>query len=321
MDNEFDSVENFEEIAGPSLTDSVCSPEESADGQKEEIQSEDILCGGCPETVIVAPASPCHTDKYTGPCGTYAAAERQTIQPAGGVSPGDKETKKKREIRINPLALAAVCLICSLIGGIVCLTGYYLVNGKTPGTTSNGSTDGSSKVSSPSGTNTSLTQEITITSDGSVSPAAAVAKKVLPSIVGIEVSVTSASGKYNSVSSVSQGSGVIFTEDSYIITNYHVVEDVLTSAGESNPNATMNVFLYTDPDTAISAELIGYDQGADLAVIKIDRTGLTAVEIGDSDALEVGELAIAIGNPGGLDFLGSVCQGIISGRPKTNIRI
>ena len=60
-------------------------------------------------------------------------------------------------------------------------------------------------------------------------------------------------------------------------------------------------------------DVIGYDASADLAVIKIDRTDLPAVELGDSDSLEVGQTTIAIGSPGGLDYMGSVSQGIVSG--------
>jgi serine protease Do len=58
---------------------------------------------------------------------------------------------------------------------------------------------------------------------------------------------------------------------------------------------------------------VGYDISADLAIVKIERTGLTAVELGNSDTLQVGDITIALGNPGGLQYLGSVSQGIISG--------
>lgn len=64
----------------------------------------------------------------------------------------------------------------------------------------------------------------------------------------------------------------------------------------------ISVYLQSDSDTAVSATVVGYDVSADLAVVKIDKTGLPAIEIGDSSALKVGQTAIAVGNPGGMDF-------------------
>ncbi len=158
---------------------------------------------------------------------------------------------------------------------------------------------------------------MTIQVENVTSPATAVAKKVLPSIAGIQITTTLNSWQGTSTYVSSEGSGVVFSQDGYIITNYHVIQSTLTSTGEAATNVSLNVYLYTDPDTAIEGTVVGYDIGADLAIVKIDRTGLTAVELGNSETLQVGDIAIALGNPGGLQYLGSVSQGIISGLNRT----
>lgn len=96
------------------------------------------------------------------------------------------------------------------------------------------------------------------------------------------------------------GSGVIISADGYIVTNNHVID------GASSIKVTLN------DGTAIKAELIATDEQTDLAVIKIDKEGLTPATFGDSSALNVGDLAVAIGNPLG-QLAGSATEGIISG--------
>lgn len=97
------------------------------------------------------------------------------------------------------------------------------------------------------------------------------------------------------------GSGVIFDEAGYIVTNNHVV------AGASK------LIVSLADGRQIEAEVVGTDPRTDLAVIKINAGNLTVARFGNSDDLRVGDLAIAIGNPGGADFARSVTQGIISG--------
>lgn len=96
------------------------------------------------------------------------------------------------------------------------------------------------------------------------------------------------------------GSGVILTEDGYIVTNNHVIE------GASSIKVTLN------DGSEASAKLVATDPQTDVAVIKINNDNLTAASIGDSSKLVVGELAVAIGNPLG-EFAGSATEGIISG--------
>ncbi len=139
----------------------------------------------------------------------------------------------------------------------------------------------------------------------------AVAKKVQPSIVGIKVEYTVNSIFMNQQgTATAEGSGIIISENGYILTNNHVINSSSTSSyyeiGQANK---VTVHLYNDT-TEYTATVVGTDEETDLAVIKIDKDGLTAAEIGDSDSVQVGEFSMAIGNPLGMQS--SVTSGIIS---------
>ena len=139
----------------------------------------------------------------------------------------------------------------------------------------------------------------------------AVAKKVLPSIVGIEVSYTVNSMFFNQQSTATAtGSGIIISEDGYIITNNHVISSSSSSSyytiGEAN---SIKVTLNGD-ETKYDAKIVGTDSQTDLAVIKIDKTGLTAAELGNSSSVQVGEFAMAVGSPLGMQ--NTVTGGMIS---------
>ena len=111
-------------------------------------------------------------------------------------------------------------------------------------------------------------------------------------------------GNFYSQPQITQGtgSGFIYSADGYIITNHHVVE------------GANKITVYLSDDTQVEATLVGSDELSDIAVIKIDPTGLDLVpmEIGDSDRLVVGDEVIAIGCPAGIQFRGTVTDGIIS---------
>ena len=139
----------------------------------------------------------------------------------------------------------------------------------------------------------------------------AVAQKVLPSIVGIEVNYTVNSMFFNQQSTATAtGSGIIISEDGYIITNNHVISSSSSSSyytiGEAN---SIKVTLNGD-ETKYDAKIVGTDSQTDLAVIKIDKTGLTAAELGSSSSVQVGEFAMAVGSPLGMQ--NTVTGGMIS---------
>lgn len=106
------------------------------------------------------------------------------------------------------------------------------------------------------------------------------------------------------------GTGVVYTSDGYIITNAHVIYDSEYNLGAAKE---VSVLMNDEDDTSYDAKIIAYDIDADLAVLKIDAEDLTPAEFGDSDEVLIGEDAIAIGNPLGLDLYNTVTCGIISG--------
>lgn len=117
-------------------------------------------------------------------------------------------------------------------------------------------------------------------------------KKVIPSVA----SITAASG-----SGKSTGTGIVMSEDGYIITNYHVASgaaevEVLLSSGKTYAAAT-----------------VGGDEISDLMVLKIDAEGLSPAEFGSSDTMEVGDTVVAIGDPLGTELRGTMTDGIICG--------
>lgn len=138
--------------------------------------------------------------------------------------------------------------------------------------------------------------------------AQAVSRKCNKSVVGIRVTVSTPSFFGGSNSETGEGSGVIYSKDGYIITNYHVIKQAL-----SYSSSKLDVYLESVSTKPYSAEIIGYHIASDLAVLKINANNLTPIEIGDSDTLNVGQYAITIGAPGGLEFMGSVTYGVISG--------
>lgn len=141
------------------------------------------------------------------------------------------------------------------------------------------------------------------------------ANKILPSIVGINIEYTinstSIFGRETTSTANASGSGIIISEDGYILTNNHVV----SSSSESNSYYQISeakkvtVTLFND-ETEYEAKIIGKDEQTDLAVIKIEKNGLTPAEFADSDSVKVGEFVMAVGNP--VNMTSTVTDGIIS---------
>lgn len=143
------------------------------------------------------------------------------------------------------------------------------------------------------------------------------ASKVLPSIVGITVEYTVTSNFIQNLSQVAsaKGSGIIISSDGYILTNNHIIDSSDSSSYyEVSEASKVHVYLYND-ETPYEAKIIGTDKKTDLAVIKIDKDNLTVAELGDSESVKIGEFAMAIGNPLGMES--SVTSGIISAVNRT----
>ena len=145
------------------------------------------------------------------------------------------------------------------------------------------------------------------------------ANKILPSIVGIQVTYKTNSNSFFSFGTpttseaTATGSGIIISDDGYIVTNNHVVDSSSSNSSYSyysiSDATSVKVKLYGSDET-YDAKIVGKDSQTDLAVLKIEKTGLTAAEFADSDQAIVGEFAMAVGSPLGLDT--TVTTGIIS---------
>lgn len=195
-----------------------------------------------------------------------------------------EKPKKKRGI-FKKLVAGVLCLLLGFGGGFAGASLYTNVNQSQQNVV--GST-------------------ISINANDEMGIVEAVAKKALPSVVGITTT-----GKVNTFFGQREvkgvGSGVIINSNGYILTNSHVVSDGNTS----------KIQVLLDKDKTVDAKLLWNDAYMDLAVIKVEETGLPAADLGDSEKINIGEQAIAIGNPLGLEFNRSVTAGYVSGVDRT----
>ena len=145
-------------------------------------------------------------------------------------------------------------------------------------------------------------------SDARNTPAVRAAKTVGPTVVGITNKAVARDWFNNPVETEGVGSGVIFKNDggdSYIVTNNHVI------------SGAKELVVSLPDGRSLKGKLVGADEMTDLAVVKVGDGKLPTAKFGDSDKIVVGEPAIAIGNPMGLEFQGSVTSGVISALNRT----
>ena len=267
--------------------------------------------GGNTQTSSAAASTGNSPSGYSSPYSTntaysnYSANKYPAYSAAAGTyTPPVYPQKKKKEKRRYGLGqMFLVALVSALCCGIISATAVFTLMPVT-------------ETLLPNGTGGTTTVKTVNVSENSDSLVAAAAEKAAPAVVGVRVTTTNNNGFFGPSDSVGEGSGVIYSADGYIITNCHVIASAIPRAGgfaQGLNSSTIEVFLPSDAETAIDAKLVGYDETADLAVLKIAKTGLPAIELGNSDDVKVGDIAIAIGNPGGLEFMGSVSSGIISG--------
>ncbi|MBR4955418.1 MAG: trypsin-like peptidase domain-containing protein [Clostridia bacterium] len=217
------------------------------------------------------------------------------------------QNDKKRKSKVRKGAIFFALLVVALIGGALSVgvwlsgTPFGMFEGKiqlglfdsgigkqdtpTAGTTAN---SGGGKFTMTQDSAPADGETLVIAND-----VTGVVEKAASSVVGINTE------SYSDFMSISSGSGIILSEDGYIVTNAHVI-----SGGDS-------ISVTLDNGTVYAAYLIGSDEFTDIAVIKIDAENLPAADFGNSDDIRVGETAVAIGNPTG-QLMGSVTAGIIS---------
>lgn len=217
----------------------------------------------------------------SGPSGQMPGDGGMPGAPMGGGEPPRKKRGIGKKVLAGVLALVLVAAV-SFGGGFA----GYLVASKN-----GGQTVMYQAASGGSATSTSST-------GGSLSD---VASAVTPSVVVVTTEQIVTDNYFWGGQQVlsGAGSGVILTTDGYIVTNYHVVE------GAQQITVTLH------DDSTYTATVVGSDQQSDIALLKIDATGLTPAVLGDSDNVQVGEVVIAVGNPMGT-LGGTVTDGIVS---------
>ncbi len=233
-----------------------------------------------------------------------------------------KPKKKKNPVLMQ---MVIVAIISSLLGGVV--SGFVFtqfLNQKPQPTIDSifGNDDTTAQKAANldlNGLESDYYRKVVV--ESADSPVVAIAEKVGPSVVGISVTAQKLESDFwffGTRETSEQGSGIIIGSDGYIMTNNHVIESALV--GTSNDiaqGARIEVILPNEREKAYTAKVVGRDSKTDLAVLKIEKNNLPAVEFGNSDEVKVGELAVAIGNPGGLEYMGSVTVGVISGLNRT----
>lgn len=134
--------------------------------------------------------------------------------------------------------------------------------------------------------------------------AAKASEKASDSVVGILCYSGDVPDQADTTTASSQGSGIIFSQDGYVITNAHVI---------GNSKTAYAIRVVTSDGKVYKAGVVGYDSRTDIAVLKMDDAkGLTPATFGDSSQLEVGQDIIVVGNPGGLDYQNTTTKGVIS---------
>ena len=222
-----------------------------------------------------------------------------------------KKTGKKKNKGLKVFAGIMCCILCVGVLGMAGYGTYALIAGQQETTSAEANIDGT-EDSDPS-SSTLVLNDKPSTSDSNASVDLSEgeltiterAEKVLPSTVGIVGYIQSQQSIFGGEQS--QGSGIIVSADGYIVTNAHVID------------GASSIKVVLQDDSEYNATVVGSDEKTDLAVLKIEATGLTPAEFGNSDQMKIGEQVIAIGNPGGLELAGTVTVGYVSAinRPIT----
>ncbi len=265
---------------------------------------------------------------YNGAQGSYFSGGEQHRDPFGrppvyntneySYQPTATAPKKSKAMPVI-ITLAAAAVL-----GVGSVAGYHLISGGRGSSNDSSVTqlEGSAKNSSSSAdsettvdrTDLPTLEQLSTPSDAMSIPD--IVELVSPSVVG--VSCTGAT-------SAATGTGIILSDDGYIITNAHVVSG---SSDGSGISVMLHDSYYKKDDSSkegaddtknnfITAELVGRDTQADIAVLKIDRKDLKPATLGKSAEIKVGEASIVIGNPLGFELKGSVTAGIISATDRT----
>ena len=227
------------------------------------------------------------------PYGTYSNTAGQNASPYGHPQNTHKVKVKKQKVKKpkKPASkgfVAAMLIVSILCSAALGFGGGYLANNM------NKTSSGSININKVEASNTSSSGKSTANTTSDI------VKKTADSVVEIATEGVKTGVFAQQYVVKGAGSGVIISEDGYIITNHHVIE------GANSVTVTLR-----DGNTSYTAAVIGSDSDNDIALLKVDATGLTPATFGDSSKLAVGDYVVAIGNPLG-ELGGTVTDGIIS---------
>ena len=283
--DEVSAPEAAEETAGAEPESSPV--EETAQARPTAEENSGVGSGEEPRT------RPDYADAHYEPVNETTVPPRYYTPPQ---RPVKEHRQKKSKGAGTLLKIACLALVCAMLGGLAgaALTGHRLnqridaleeslaENGKSTDTVTQRQQDGGAL---------SL---VNSNGEGTMS-AAQIYENACRQVVGITTNVTTTNFFGMSSSAAVSGSGFIISEDGYIMTNYHVIEYAVQG------NLPVEVMLHDG--TKYEARIVGTEQANDIAVLKIEATGLAPASFGDSDELKVGDTVYAVGNPlGELEF-------------------
>ncbi len=333
--SEFDNENNngINNVYGDNSLDNVQSVSLNADVQENEQNKVSETQQTEPAQVFVENmtvgehgTAETHISPAPSPSQQYTSSDTQMGSSAanGGSQQNEhkyynESIKKTKTKKIGAGHLILVAVLSSILGGSIVFAAIAFILPVMQPSVSNflGLTSQTAEVANSNDNGIYKKVEITQSS----TPVEAISEKVSPSIVGIQVTVKAQSTNFFfdiAQDGVGEGSGIIIRKDGYILTNNHVVESAFSeNSNKLLDGSKIEVILPNNTEKKYEATIVGRDSKTDIAVLKIDAENLPVAELGDSDKVKSGELAVAIGNPGGLDYMGSVTAGIISGINRT----
>lgn len=225
----------------------------------------------------------------------------------GAVGPVDYTPEEKPGKRLSTGAIVAICVICALVAGALGVGGAWLWMSRS---------DDSAVLPTIVEEEEATVKQNTVkpvlvtssTLDSDMMSAEDIYEMACEQVVGVTTEITTYNIFGQQVSGVVSGTGFIITDDGYILTNYHVIEEAYEDG--------YDIAVLTHDGTEYAAEVVGVESENDLAVLKIDAVELNAVTLGDSNEMKVGQTIYTVGNPlGELDY--TMTTGIVSAMDRT----
>ena len=262
-------------------------PENGNDSAEQRAEGEYRYAGGFEKESI-------YSDAHYMPAGEGPVPPRYYTPP----EPKKTEKREKSGKGARIAGVIALCLVCALLGGLVG-AGFMGrgLDARIDALEEAGAEQAHEQITQAAaqGSADAAHTATAVKSDSTALTASAIYGQACEQVVGVTTEVTYTNFFGMNSSSAVSGTGFIISEDGYILTNFHVIE--LAAQNDKD----VNVILHDG--TRYIASIVGYEKYNDVAVLKIDATGLKPVSFGNSDSLAVGDLVYAVGNPlGELDF-------------------